>query len=236
MMRGKSCIIADGHHRYTTSLTYSKENKSPAARYLMATFANICHEGLIVLATHRLVGGLEDFRPEQLISRLKKNFEITEYRFDCTEGKPAAKQKMLAQMKTQMDNGKNAFGIYTGGKAFYTAVLKDPCAMDSAAPKMSRPWRCLDVSVLHKLILEGLLGIGDKQLAGGGNIEYVKDTSNAIDRSIAGVDSGRKQAVFFMNPPRIEQIQMVTEEGERMPQKSTYFYPKIYTGLTINKV
>jgi uncharacterized protein (DUF1015 family) len=235
MMRAKSCIIADGHHRYITALTYSKENKNPAAQYLMAAFANICHEGLLVLATHRLVGGLEDFRPEDLISRLKKNFEVTEYQFDCPAGKLAAKRKMLAQMKAQMDSGKNVFGFYTGGAAFYTAVLKDPAAMDSAAPKMSRSWRCLDVSVLHKLIFEGLLGIGDKQLAGGGNIEYVKDTSDAIDRSIAAVDGGGKQAVFFMNPPKIEQIRMVTDEGERMPQKSTYFYPKIYTGLTINK-
>ena len=101
---------------------------------------------------------------------------------------------------------------------------------------MSSAWRSLDVAVLHKLILEGLLGIDEKKLAGESNMEYVKDTPNAIDDSIARVDAGKKQVVFFMNPPKIEQIQKVADAGEKMPQKSTYFYPKMYTGLTINKL
>jgi uncharacterized protein (DUF1015 family) len=108
--------------------------------------------------------------------------------------------------------------------------------MDSAAPDMSRFWKSLDVSVLQKLILERLLGIGEKELADGKNIEYIKDTENAIDESIAKVDGGEKQAAFFTNPVKIEQLKMVTAAGEKMPQKSTYFYPKMYTGLTINKL
>jgi uncharacterized protein (DUF1015 family) len=90
--------------------------------------------------------------------------------------------------------------------------------------------------VLHKLILEKLLGIGEKQLAGGSRLEYIKDADNAIDESIAKVDSGQKQAAFFTNPVKMQQIKMVTDSSEKMPQKSTYFYPKIYTGLTINKL
>ncbi|MHC4511959.1 MAG: DUF1015 domain-containing protein, partial [Planctomycetota bacterium] len=89
--------------------------------------------------------------------------------------------------------------------------------------------------VLHKLILEELLGIDEQRLARGENIEYVKDTANAIDDSIARIDAGQKQAAFFMNPVKIQQLKMVTDSGERMPQKSTYFYPKVYSGLTINK-
>ena len=232
MMADKSCIIADGHHRYTTGLTYLKEN--PEAKYQMMAFANTSHEGLIVLATHRLVGSLSGFSFEKLLVELKKDFEIT--KFNGPQGKTAAKNNMLAEMKKQMDADKNAFGIYGGGEAFYVAVLKDKTAMDSVAADRSKAWKSLDVSVLHKLILEGLLGVDEDKQAAGGYIEYVKDTESAIDDSIAKVDAGQKQVAFFMNPPKIEQIEQVADEGERMPQKSTYFYPKVYTGLTINKL
>ncbi|MHC4686018.1 MAG: DUF1015 domain-containing protein, partial [Planctomycetota bacterium] len=97
-------------------------------------------------------------------------------------------------------------------------------------------WRTLDVSVLHKLILEKLLGIDEERIAKGGNLEYVKDTHNAIDNSISQVDGGQKQVAFFMNPVKMQQLKTVTDAGERMPQKSTYFYPKMYTGLTIQKL
>jgi uncharacterized protein (DUF1015 family) len=73
-------------------------------------------------------------------------------------------------------------------------------------------------------------------LAKGENLQYVKDTPNAIDESISQVDSGKKQAAFFMNPVKMQQLKLVTDAGERMPQKSTYFYPKIFTGLTIQKL
>ncbi|HUW17830.1 MAG TPA: DUF1015 domain-containing protein [Sedimentisphaerales bacterium] len=236
MMADKSCIIADGHHRYTTGLTYSKESSDPAARYQMLAFTNIRHEGLVILATHRLVNSLDSFDFKKMLSDLKENFEVTEYHFDSPQTRTDARQKMLAQMKAEHDDNRNAFGIYGGSGAFYVAVLKNRQAMDKAAPEKSRAWRSLDVPVLHKLILEELLGIGEKELAAGSNVQYVKDTSDAVNDSIARVDAGQKQAAFFMNPTKIEQIQMVTEQGERMPQKSTYFYPKVYTGLTISKL
>jgi len=236
IMRDKSCIIADGHHRYATGLTYSKESNNPAAKYQMLAFANIRHEGLIVLATHRLISNIENFSSEELIARLRDNFGIIEFSFDSPQAKTNAKRKMLTQMKTAFDNDKNAFGIYSGNGAFYVAVLKDKHKMDSVTPEKSLAWRSLDVSILHKLILEELLGIDEKRLASQSNVEYVKDTSNAIDESIAKVDEKQKQAAFFMNPVKMQQLKMVTEAGERMPQKSTYFYPKIHTGLTINKL
>jgi uncharacterized protein (DUF1015 family) len=237
MMLDKSCIIADGHHRYETALAYSKETANPAAAYRMIAFTNTRHGGLVILATHRLLGNLEDFDAVKLITSLKKDFEITEYKFGARpHDKAAVKQKMLAQMKTEHGNNKNAFGIYCGNNAFYVAALKNKQAMNSVAPNMSPHWRSLDVSVLHKLILEKLLGIGEKQLAGGSRLEYIKDADNAIDESIAKVDSGQKQAAFFTNPVKMQQIKMVTDSSEKMPQKSTYFYPKIYTGLTINKL
>ena len=240
MMLDKSCIIADGHHRYETALNYYRETGNPAAGYQMTAFVNTRHGGPIVLAAHRLVCNIENFQLEKFIAALKENFEIAEFQFDSPgtppQAKTDAKQKMSAQMKAEYDKDKNAFGIYSANNAFYVAVLKDRQAMDSAAPNMSGAWKSLDVSVLHKLVLEKLLGIGEKELAGGANIEYVKDTGNAVDESIAKVDTGQRQLAFFVSPPKMQQLRMVTAAGEKMPQKSTYFYPKMYTGLTINKL
>ncbi|MHA2314698.1 MAG: DUF1015 domain-containing protein [Candidatus Hermodarchaeia archaeon] len=236
MMDDKSCIIADGHHRYTTALTYSKESGNTTAKYQMLAFANTSQKGLIVLATHRLVGNLENFCYEKLIAELKENFELTEYKFDSPKTKMDARQKMLAQMKSEHDNNKNALGTYVSNNAFYVAVLRGKKVMDLVVPDMSTAWRELDVSILHKLILEQILGIDEERLVKGENLEYVKDTPNAIDESISQVDAGHKQAAFFVNPIKMQQLKIVTEAGERMPQKSTYFYPKVYTGLTIQKL
>jgi len=236
MMVDKDCIIADGHHRYETALNYYKETNNPAARYQMAAFVNTCNEGLMILATHRLVGNLENFQFEKLIVALEQDFEITDLQFDSSQAKIEAKQKMLARMKVEVDRDNNALGIYGGNNAFYIAILKDKQAMDSAASEKSCAWKSLDVSVLHKLVLEKLLGIGEKELALGGNVEYIKDAGSAVDESIAKVDNGLKQIAFLVNPPKMQQLKMVTAAGEKMPQKSTYFYPKVYTGLTINKL
>ncbi|MFA5239228.1 MAG: DUF1015 domain-containing protein [Phycisphaerae bacterium] len=237
MMSNKSCIIADGHHRYETALAYSKESANPEAAYRMMAFANARSEGLVILATHRLVGNIEDFDSAKLITRLKEDFEVTEYKIGRRiDDKEDTKQKMLAQMKAEYGRDEIAFGIYSGGDAFYTAVLKNKQAMESVSPNMSGYWRSLDVSVLHKLILEKLLGVDEKQLVAGSRLEYIKDNDNAIDESIAKVDSGQKQAAFFTNPVKMQQIENVVAAGEKMPQKSTYFYPKVYTGLTINKL
>ena len=108
--------------------------------------------------------------------------------------------------------------------------------MDSATPDMSQAAKTLDVNVLHLLILDRVLGIGEKQLASQSNLEYIKDIGDAVDNSIKKVDTGKSQAVFFMNPTRIQQVNAVAAAGEKMPQKSTFFYPKIYTGLVINKL
>jgi len=236
IMNDKSCIIADGHHRYTTALTYSKESGNSAAQYQMLAFVNTFQKGLVVLATHQLVGNLENFCYEKLITELKENFELTELQFNSPQTKLDARQKMLAQMKAEHNNDNNAFGIYGSNNAFYVAVLKDKQAMDPVMPDMSSAWKALDVSVLHKLILEKLLGIDEERLVKDENLQYVKDTPDAIDQSISEVDAGHKQAAFFMNPVKMQQLTMVTDAGERMPQKSTYFYPKIYTGLMIQKM
>lgn len=235
-MADKATVIADGHHRYETALNYFHETGNSAAKYQMMTFVNMRNKGLIILPTHRLVGNLQGFDIQKLLKKLAGDFAITSYPFASAKDKNAAREKMFAAMRSVFKKGGVAFGIYTKDKCFYTAVLTNAKAMDAVAANMSRAWRSLDVSVLHKLILEKFLGIGEKQLASESNIEYIKDVGNAIDDSIASVDGEKNQVVFFMNPTRIEQVQQVAAAGEKMPQKSTFFYPKIFTGLTINKL
>jgi uncharacterized protein (DUF1015 family) len=202
----------------------------------MISFVNTCQKGLVILATYRAIYGIENFSAEELVGKLKENFEITEYRFDSATAKSQAKEKMLSKMKSCYDEGKNVFGFYCSDSAFRVAVLKNSRVMESAAPDKSPAWRSVDVSVLQKLVLEKLLGIDEVKLAAGSNIEYINDVGDAFERAVGKVDSGEKQVVFFLNPIKMHQLTEITAAGEKMPQKSTYFYPKVYTGLTINKM
>ena len=241
MMRDKSCIIADGHHRYTTGLKYMRESGNPKARYQMIAFTNTRQKGLVVLATHRLVGGIKDFGPSFFLDLKANGFNIVRFQFtpDIRAKEHARQQmlRMLADLKSRHDRDVTAFGVYyMGADAFYVAVLEDRSPMNAAAPNMSEAWRALDVSVLQKLVLEQLLGLDEEKMGNPQYVEYVKDVPNAIDAMIEQVDAGRKQIAFFINPVKMQQLAAVTEAGERMPHKSTYFYPKMYTGLTIQKL
>ncbi|MCJ7778604.1 MAG: DUF1015 domain-containing protein [Sedimentisphaerales bacterium] len=244
LMSDKSCIIADGHHRYTTGLIYSKESDNPAAKYQMLSFTNIYQEGLKLLATHRIISNLENFATEKLITSLKEKFEVTKLPFDSPGAKKDAKQKMIAQMKSEYNSDGTAFGIYgvssrrpaARSNAFYIAVLKNKRSVASASPDKSGIRKPVDVSILHELILEKILGIDEQKLTNGEFVEFVKGTPNAIDDSIRLVDNGQKQVLFLVNPVKMQQLQEVTADGERMPHKSTYFFPKMYTGLVIQKL
>lgn len=236
MMKSKTPVIADGHHRYETALNFYNETQNPDALYRMMTFVNMRNEGMIVLATHRLVKNLSSFSLPILLEELKDNFVITELGYSSVDEKISARERMFAIMREQFEMGNNCFGIYANTEAFYTAALKDTGAMEVYADQMSPASRRLDAAVLHKLILEEKLGIDAKKLAEQSNIEYIKDIGNAVEASMSEVDLGHGQAVFFMNPTKMEQIKAVAAAGERMPQKSTFFHPKVFTGLVINKL
>ncbi|MCF7956059.1 MAG: DUF1015 domain-containing protein [Phycisphaerae bacterium] len=236
MMATKDAVIADGHHRYETALNYFAETKNPAAKYRMMTFVNMHNEGLVVLPTHRLVAGLRDFDIASVIEKIGGQFDVSEYSFADDAEKDSAKKQMFTQMRSDFEQDKNSVGIYAADDKFYVAVLKDSESMNKIGPDMSGAAKGLDVNVLHMLILDKVMGIGDKELAGQSNIKYIKDIGDAIDQSIAKVDSGQSQVVFFMNPTRVDQVRDIAAANEKMPQKSTFFYPKIYTGLVINKL
>ncbi len=236
MMASKQPVIADGHHRYETALNYCRQSQNPAAQYRMMTFVNMRNEGLVILATHRLVANLAEFDIDKLIVQLADSFEIAAFTFAEADEKKASKQKMFDAMKSDFDAGKSSVGIYAADSKFYVVTLKDASAMDSIAGGLSRAAKGLDVNVLHSLILDKHLGIGEKELAAQSNLSYIKDIGDAVEESIGKVDSGDSQAVFFMNPTKIEQVRDIAAAGEKMPQKSTFFYPKVFTGLVINKL
>lgn len=231
-MESKYVIIADGHHRYKTALALSKENPNlETAKYRMLTFVNISNPGLVILPTHRVVQNLEDFSKQKLLKDVEEYFEVS---------KSDNKDKMFELMSERFEEGSHSFGLFVDDGHFYTLTLKDDRIMEKLLSDKSPDLRKLDVAILHALILDKMLGIDKEKLAqgtmkGGGFVTYIKGIGDAVDESISTVKDS-SQAVFFMNPTRIEEVESVSRNLECMPQKSTFFHPKVWTGFTIYKL
>ena len=232
LMKEKYVIIADGHHRYKTALALQKDNPElETAKYRMLTFVNISNPGLVILPTHRVVQNLDDFSKEKLLSNIKSFFDVKSF---------TSKDAMFATMDDEFKGGKHSFGLFMDDGNFYSLTLRDTEIMDKLLSDKSPELRKLDVAILHTLILDKMLGIDKEKLAqgtmkGGGFVTYIKGIGDAVDESIRAVKDS-SQAVFFMNPTRIEEVEAVSKNLECMPQKSTFFYPKVATGFTINKL
>ena len=127
------------------------------------------------------------------------------------------------------EQGRHAFAFWAG-KGWTVLTLKDPAVMDRLLPEKSQAYRRLDVSVLHSLVLEKFLRIDRENMANQKNLTYTRDAAEAED----SVRRGESQCCFLLNPTRVEEIGQVAAAGEKMPQKSTYFYPKLITGLVMN--
>ncbi|MCK4627903.1 MAG: DUF1015 domain-containing protein, partial [Sedimentisphaerales bacterium] len=227
VMSDKTIFIADGHHRYETALNYYRETKNPAAGYCMMTFVNTHNEGLTILPTHRLIKNVADFDHNKLLSRLNEHFDMARLAYNDVVEKTNKRQMMLDALKLEFENGEHGFGMYFNDGAFYVATLRDMNVMDNLAANQSPAWRRLDVAILHKLILEKMLRIDDADLSAQSHVEYIKDFGPATLRAIDKVDDGEGQGLFFLNPPHPEEVEAVAQAGEKMPQKSTFFYPKI---------
>ncbi len=224
----RKLYIADGHHRYETGINYRnycRENGTPEGAdsdYIMMMLVDMENDGLVVFPTHRLVRDLENFDKDAMLDAAKENFEIThETGVDTIESKLDAYYK----------EGKKAYALYCGGDEWDLLVLRDIAVMESVLPGCSDALRGLDVSVLHSLVLENCLGIDKENMAAQINLTYTR----VFDEAIEGVKSGKFQCAFILNPTRVEEIRDVAAAGEKMPQKSTYFYPKLITGMVMNR-
>ncbi len=226
-MRDKKLLIADGHHRYETALAYRNERRekagavSPNAPYefVMMTFIRMESRGLVILPTHRIVHGLLDYDRERMLEASRKFFDIQ--RIDMrTESRSAT---TLLQEAGQ------------GGTAFVAVIKQGPYllrakkrAVQEALSTLPPHQRELDVIQLHKILLERVLGISEEAIRNQDHVKYERDAFEAISQVRQGAN-----VAFLMNPARIEQVRDIAFSGEVLPQKSTDFYPKLLSGMTI---
>ncbi len=228
-MRDKKLYIADGHHRYETALKYKQHlaevqpDNIGSSEYVTMMLVDMENKGLTVFPTHRIVRGLDSFDYNDVVEKCREYFEITPY---------LNREKGEIGLEKAYSENKKAFVLFTGDNNYTLMVLKDAEIMEKLLPDASRSLRELDVSVLHTLVLERIFGIDKENMAGQKNLTYTR----SADKAISEVDGQRANCCFLLNPTHISEIRDVALAGEKMPQKSTYFYPKLTTGLVMNKI
>jgi uncharacterized protein (DUF1015 family) len=214
-------LIADGHHRYETARVYADEVGGEGDhRYVLMLLCALSDPGLLVFPTHRLLTGLKDNSEKQIAIRdvLRGNFEIEEL-------------GDTSQLEPRVGDGRVAFGYMDSFfKRPFRVTLKDQAIADQALSGLPEPYRRLDTAVLEALVLRGALKMSEDDISHLRGLHYSKDLDDAIE----AVESGRADAGFFMRPTPIDQVREVAATGESMPPKSTYFYPKVPTGLIFN--
>lgn len=226
-MRDKKLLIADGHHRYETSLTYRNERRATTGttdpnaphEFVMMTLVRMEDRGLVILPTHRIVHGVAGFDREVMLEGARRFFEIT--RIDLrTENRSAT-----TLLEEAGENGTAFVAVTRQGPYLLRAKKR---AITAALKSVSAKQRSLDVVQLHKVLLERVLGISEEAIRDQTNVKYERDAFEAISHVRQGAN-----VAFLMNPARIEQVRDVAFAGEVLPQKSTDFYPKLLSGLAI---
>ena len=241
-MADQKLVIADGHHRYETSLNFRNESRSRASKldpsapyeFSMMTFINTRSEGLTILPTHRVVSHLRDFSWSSVRRYLEPWFTTEVFSFEgAAAGNPVA-TKFLQQLSTSAP--KRSIGVYPAAEgnshAFYLLTLRPEADLAQILPGLSPLQRELDVVLLHQGILEPALGITPHAVATESNLTYEREASAALD----AVDRGSAQLAFLLNPVDVELVVRVATAGEVMPQKSTDFYPKLLSGITMYRI
>lgn len=213
-------VIADGHHRYETAYNYMKEQteieKNHPANFKLVTLVNIEDPGLLILPTHRLISNLPEFSLTTFLEKTEKYFDI----------KKTSKDDIVRDLEK---TGSQAFGFYST-QTSYILKLKSDKVLEKFLPDRSDEYRNLDVAILHTLLIEDILGI-DPQ-----NIEEHVKYERGVRATMKRVDVGAFQFCFLMNATKSEQVKHVAQKKERMPQKSTDFYPKLVSGLVFRDV
>jgi uncharacterized protein (DUF1015 family) len=213
-------LIADGHHRYETSLAYQREvGAGGPADYVLVALVSLEDPGLTVFPTHRLLSGLADdpAKQEALGTGLREIFEVEELPTD--------------QLDPGGSDGVGVFGyIDSHFKKGFRLRLHDKARVDEALGDRSIAYRELDAAILEELVLKGILGMTQDDIAAKRGIGYTP----SIEEALAKLDGGDYQVAFLLRPTPVEQVRAVAAEGETMPPKSTYFFPKLLTGIAFN--
>ena len=230
-LRDLPVFIADGHHRYETALNYRRELQASgklsddmgAPNFVMMMLVGMQDPGLQILPTHRLVAGLPDLTADQLQECLAGCCEIER----LGTGDEAARE---AWDLIEIDGGQNVFAFGTAAdNAWLLARVNDTSAMEQLAPDHSEAWRSLGVSLLHKLLLEDLVF---KKFGGNPQFQYV----HRVDETTAALKARSHQLACLVAPATIEHVSEIAAARETMPPKSTYFYPKLLSGLVVNSL
>jgi len=222
-MADRKVYIADGHHRYETMLALRDELRPEATsprssiEYGSMFLCGMEGPGVVVLPTHRVVHGLQGFDLTQFIDRLRPRFEVREL-------DPSSAEKL----RGPVDQSEGSFLLASQGR-FFSLSLRPGEAASVPGPEVLRRF---DVPILHGLILEDVLGIDRSAQERQTNLRYLKDARAALEES----RRPEVQAVFLLNPTRIEQLRAAADAGEVMPQKSTFFFPKLASGLLLDPV
>jgi uncharacterized protein (DUF1015 family) len=217
-LRGTELLIADGHHRYETARVYADEVGGEGAhRYVLMCLVALQDPGLTIFPTHRLVNQLASQQHEALAAALRRDFTIDELA-GTEELAPAAGDSVRIGY------------IDSHVKRPFMLTLSDPAIADAALPDHAAPYRRLDTAVLEALIIKGALGMTEDDIDHLNGLGYARD----FDQALALIEAGTYDAAFFMAPTPVERVREVAEAGESMPPKSTYFFPKVPTGLLFN--
>jgi uncharacterized protein (DUF1015 family) len=238
-LRDRPIVIADGHHRYETALNFRNERQAPemvpreAAQrrldhFVLMNLVQADDPGLVILPTHRLIRRRPACVGDALTAALAKHFRIDRCRLDPTDPLASLRQA-LADLARRRETG-IACALYPGGPELFILEFVDRSARQALlAEGHAAAYADLDVAVLHRVLVEDLLGIPPSSEADD-SIQYTRDEAAAL----SAVRSGEACLALFLNPPHVDQVRAVAMAGERMPQKSTFFYPKVLSGLVIN--
>lgn len=241
-MHSKPILIADGHHRYETALNYCREmtkNLSPhdplyqEYTYVMIYLANMDEEGLTILPYHRLLKNLPPEVSSNWKQLLEPYFKIETFPFNglsSTEGQ--ARERFFSRLAERDSLSIPAFGLYCGDHHYYLLTLRDTIDLEKEIPgEQSTLYKRLDVTILDHLVVKKTLNSDSSELR-----EKCLGFSHDALEAISLVNSNRYQTALFLNPTKIHQVYEIASRGEKMPQKSTFFYPKLPTGLVLRRI
>jgi uncharacterized protein (DUF1015 family) len=220
LVKNAEAIIADGHHRYETALAFSKDpaaEKMPGAKYKLCAIVDMASPGVIVRPIHRLLGDMPDWRPVKTLHGARDYFELRE--FGTAKEAYAALEAHPRRFP--------AFVLYAPpGKPVLLTLKEKPEPLPWPEGR-SEAWKSLDVAALEVAFFDKLLGIRTDSIAKGERISFTSDAETAI----AAVDSGKAQAAILMRATTVSDVEAVVGAGDRLPQKSTHFFPKMYSGI-----
>lgn len=232
VMSDKTLLIADGHHRYETAMNYrnylrEQGIKSKEADYVMSYFTNLDDENLLVFPTHRII--TRWIEPYVLLEKVKNYFDIEEFHFNG-QNKNEVKAKFLQAIE-DANQKQISMGLYMKNvNKFYLLKLRENVSAILDEFEVPDVLKKLDLTVLHKVLITKEFGYTQEEQMAQDGIKYIKQESEAFDL----VDLGKAEASFIMAYPKINDIKEISEAGFRMPQKSTYFYPKLLSGIVIS--